>query len=146
MRTGPAEFGLVVEGPIVFLLYKFGAIPWSDAPYSWHMTAKTGQQTLPSDIPEGMGALLTKILVDASDGIIRGIRAIGLGTEFSRQLHAAIIDQSVQAFDQDRYDAALHDVYQRYQTSDALLARAIARYRTGDPDPSSGKVPRGTPR
>jgi hypothetical protein len=35
VRLGQAEFGFVVEGPIIFFLYRFGEHnPWSDAPYS----------------------------------------------------------------------------------------------------------------
>ncbi len=34
---GKAEFGLLIYGLVIFLLYRFGeAIAWSDAPYSWH--------------------------------------------------------------------------------------------------------------
>ena len=37
VRQGQAEFGLLIYGLVIFLLYRFGeAIGWSDAPYSWH--------------------------------------------------------------------------------------------------------------
>src|SRR3954468_17357599 len=38
-RTGEAEFALHVVPPLLVLRYRFGsgAIPWSDAPYSYHL-------------------------------------------------------------------------------------------------------------
>lgn len=144
-KTGMAEFALVVEQDIIFLLYQLSPIPWSDAPYSWHMVP-ADQRTLPADVPQGKGALLTVMLIDATTGIIKAIRAVGLGTNFTNTLHAAIRDQAARSFDQPRYDEQLNRTYARYPTTDLLLSRAVARYRVGEQEPPAGHVARGRPR
>lgn len=145
IKAGAAEFALVVEQGIIFLLYQFSPMPWSDAPYTWHMVPAE-QRTLPADVPAGQGALLTTMLIDAGTGIIQAIRAIGLGTDFSNTLHAAIREQAARPFDQARYDDQLNRTYARYATTELLLSRAQVRYRAGDPEPPAGRVSRGKPR
>ena len=143
VKQAAPEFGLVVMPPVLLLLYRFSPIPWSDAPYSWHMVP-ADQRTLPMEtIPESQGALLTTMLIDASTGIIRAIRGIGLGTAFSQALHDAIRMQSAAPFDQHLYDAALHNIYMHYQTSDALLTQAVARWKLGQDEPGRPRVQRG---
>ena len=36
LQNGTVELGLYVDGPIIFLLFRFGSEEWNDAPYSWH--------------------------------------------------------------------------------------------------------------
>jgi hypothetical protein len=142
VKTGPAEFALVTEGILIVLLYHFAPIPWSDAPYSWHMTP-ADQRALPADVPDGSGALLTIILTDAATGIVKAIRAVGLSTDFTNKLHAAIRAQAARPFDQTAYDDQLNRVYARYPKTELLLSKAIARYTAGTPEPPSGRTPRG---
>lgn len=47
----------------------------------------------PVEILKGQGALMQIVLIDASTGIVKAIRALGLETEFSRALNAAIAAQ-----------------------------------------------------
>ena len=36
VETGRMEFSLFVQGSVIFFLYNFGTIGWSDAPFSSH--------------------------------------------------------------------------------------------------------------
>lgn len=76
IRRGTCEFALYVEGPVIDLLYRFGqAIPWSDAPYSWHL-APVRERTLPELEPTlETRAVLSVVLVEARTDIVRALRA-----------------------------------------------------------------------
>lgn len=125
--NGPLRLGLVVDPPVLILVYQFGeVIPWSDAPYTWHMVPAAEQQPLPDEIPDGTGALLSIILVESTTGIIKAIRGISLATVFSRRLHQAIREQAAAPFDQAAYDRKLAALY-RNHSSKQLFSRAIAQ-------------------
>lgn len=143
-RDGPADFALVVDGPVIALLWRFGGTPWSDAPYSWHMVPADQRVAPPAgDLPEGKGALLTTMLIGADDGVIRVIRTIGLGTAFSNRLHAAIRAQAADAaWDQAGYDERLDQLYASYPSTELMLSAAVARW----PEPSTQRTPRGRAR
>jgi hypothetical protein len=132
IRTGPCEFALAVEGDLLFLLYHFGkAVPWSDAPYSWHLVPAE-QRTLPepTEAVEPHDTLQI-ILVDALTGIVRGLRMVSFSQAFSIVLRTAIREQAAQPWPGGaEYDRQLAEVYRRYDT-DALLARARSRTEGG---------------
>ena len=132
IRQGQAEFALVVEPPLIVLLYRFGrAIPWSDAPYSWHLVPEA-EQTLP-DTTDAIEphALLQVILVDASTGLVQGLRAVSFSPAFTAALHSAIAEQAGQPWDAGAYNAALASLYGRYPSSTELLGQARSRTRGG---------------
>ena len=136
IRSGPCEFALTVEGDVLFLLYRFGeppreAVPWSDAPYSWHLVP-ADQRTLPE--PAGMPEphdTMQIILVDALTGIVRALRMVSFSPAFTVALRSAIRDQASRPWPGDAaYDRQLRAIYDRYD-SRALVARAVARTRGG---------------
>jgi hypothetical protein len=61
IRTGRPHFSLFKEGNILFLLFKFGNNPWSDAPYHFSQLPEN-MRSQPEDISEGMGIALSVIL------------------------------------------------------------------------------------
>ncbi len=136
IRRGPCEFALAVEGDVLFFLYRFGegrreAVPWSDAPYSWHLVP-ADQRSLPEPhgLPEGRDTLQV-ILVDALTGIIRALRMVSFSPAFSTALRLAIRDQALRPWPGGaEYDRQLTAIYDRYD-SQALLARAVAKTKGG---------------
>ena len=70
VRHGPADFGLLVDGDIIFFLYRFReSIPWSEATCSWHLI-RENHKIIPK--PEkNIRALLSVVLIDANTGIIQ---------------------------------------------------------------------------
>lgn len=146
ITQGSAEFALFVQGDMMLFLYRFGdAVPWSDAPYSWHLVPSE-QRTLPSEISAAEGVLLSIVLVEATTGIVKGIRVVSFSPEFSSSLHQAmppraacplgIALQALRPFPPD-YDEQLTAIYQRYQKSELLSTKAIAR--TSTPSSRSNK-------
>ena len=128
VRGEVADFAVVAEPPLLFLLYCFGrVIPWSDAPYSWHLVPEY-QRSLPDVGGPETRALLQIILVDATTGLVRALRAVTFSPAFTRALHDAIRAQASAPWPgQAGYETALAAVYQRDKTSADLLKRAIAQ-------------------
>ena len=121
----PCQLGAVVQDGILFFVYQFGRDPWSDAPYSWHMVnaVRPEEATIPPPLQEQERSLLQVVLVEATTGIIAGLRTVSLSINLSRYLHQAITKQIAQPFDQAVHDQALARVYAT-TTSEQLARRA----------------------
>src|SRR5947209_19360720 len=72
VKQGAAEFALSVVGDILFLVFRFGPQPWSDAPYTWWMVP-ADQRTPPPELAGEERVLLNVLLIDAGTGIIRAV-------------------------------------------------------------------------
>jgi hypothetical protein len=126
IRNGSCTFSFAVTGDIIWFFYEFGkACPWSDNSYSIHLVP-SDERTIPPELAENEQAILTIILVSSEDGIIKALRQIKLGHDFSVALHTAIREQASQSFNQIKYDAQIAEVYRKYPTTKILLQRAQA--------------------
>ncbi len=131
VKTGEAQFGLVVKDDVILLVFKFGAIPWSDASYTWHRVPEN-ERTLPSeDLGAEERAQVTTFMVNADTGILLAIRQTSFSHDFTVKLHQAIREQSAKTFDQVLFDRQLRKLYSQYQSKD-LLKLAVARCKGGD--------------
>lgn len=121
-RQGLASFAFYADQNLLVLLYAFGdGLPWSDAPFSWHLVP-AAERVLPPETRGEERALLTVVLVDATTGIIRALRVVTLSATFTRLLHDAIREQAARPWPGDAaYDAELATLYQRYPSAAALL-------------------------
>lgn len=132
VRSGEAEFALVLYRTVIFFLYRFGeAIRWSDAPYNWHRVPAK-QRVIPQLPLPASRALLTVILVDAGSNIVRALRTIAFSPEFSRALHAAIAEQAASDWSAESYDRDVHHAYDRWPCGESMLAAAVARTKGGE--------------
>jgi len=116
IRKGEYNFEVCEFSGVMFFLSKFGSLRWTDAPYSPHLSPGVTFQT----VTEGMGYGLSVFLVDAATGILRGLRLIGLPTEFSLQLKATIERYLQQPFDANSYHSAIDGVYAKYSTDEMV--------------------------
>lgn len=117
IREGPAQFGMFTKENVIFILAKFGTMPWMDAPF--HVGLAKGLTHL-QDIEEGQGYGCTIIFVDSNTGIIKALRYVGLSTEYSKRLKDNIEEQMNEAFDKALYDAKLADIMRAYTTKDMV--------------------------
>jgi hypothetical protein len=133
IRKGPCEFGLLVHGPVIFFLYRFGtSIPWSDTPYSWWLMPEHDQSIVPAAGTLETRALLQVILVEQETAIVRGLRAVSLSPEFTQALHEAITKQSEGEWPgRDEYDKVLNSCYLRWPSGEDMLTEAKVRTRGG---------------
>lgn len=140
VKSGRVEVALLElpEAPdALWLLYSLEGpggrgIPWSDAPYSWHLVPEDRRAT-PGMLTEApQRALLQIILCDASTAIVQALRVVTLSPEMSGALHDAILQQSVRPWPgRSAYDRQLEVAYRRYPTTEAMLAAAAYRCEGG---------------
>src|SRR5581483_8207098 len=121
VKRGAGTLGLYVNGDVIQLVFKLEGqrvnegITWSDAPYNRHMEREPrAVPPAPETFEEGQGAPLNIILLRAEDHVVQAIRVVGLSTDFTRKLHAAIIEQSKKPFDQVLYDRKLRMIQAMY--------------------------------
>ena len=129
LRSGEAEFALVVEDPLILIGSRFGdAIPWSLAPYNWHFTPREAQILPPlAKSPGEERIALAVVLVDAADKTIRARRCVTLSLDFTRALNEAIREQAQLPFDPRAQTRAMADLHNRGLTARSVVARASCR-------------------
>ena len=119
VTRGSFEIGFYERGCIIFMLFKFGGWQWMDAPYTVHLS----QPFTFEELQPGTGYGLSIFLVDAATGILRGMRYVGLSTDFSRKFKYVVERQKANPFDQAAYIAEIQQFFQNYTTED-LVKRA----------------------
>lgn len=133
-RHGKVELAVYVEQPAVFVLLQVGMLPWCDAPFSWHLVREAHRPTFEAK-PEGVlhtseRELLTLILIDARNSIVRAVRVVSMPQPVSEAIRAAMRAQATAPWDEHAYDAALARITSTHETP-ALLAKARARGLAG---------------
>lgn len=119
IRTGKIELGFCEKDGIIFFLSKFAELNWMDAPYTVHLS----QPFEFMEISENIGFAFTIILVDASTGLVKVIRHIGMSHRLSVELKAASLRQKQMPFKKKLYDQKVKQIYKNYTTND-LIKRA----------------------
>lgn len=84
----PFEIRYLVKDGVLVMLTKAGSLNWTDAPYTPWLSSNFGQLPYP-DSPSS-GYALTFIMVDAATNVIKSLRLIGLGHNFSVNLYREI--------------------------------------------------------
>lgn len=119
VTRGCFEIGFFEYNNIIFMLFRFGCLYWMDAPYTVHLSAPfTFYEPKP-----GTGYGLSVFLIDAATGIIKGMRYVGLSTEFSNKFRNAVELQRQLPFKSSDYFASINHINQNYSTRD-LVKRA----------------------
>ena len=138
VSRGQAEFGMIVEPPVLVLAYRFGqSIPWHDVPYSWHLQPMDWRVVPPQHHSPEARALLWISLIGAEDGIIHAQRGMTLYSWF----HPYVARRDPRrrrrmAFDADDCTLAIARVFLNPATVDRL-ALAVARTK-----PARNDLPR----
>lgn len=122
---------LLVEGPVVLLLWRAAGWPWSEAPYSWHAQG-LAPWTVPDTADPGPPGRVPFdcLLVDAATG--QGVAAVRHAVPWAplvRALHTAIAAQARGPRDPAAYDATLARLLA--ESSSALAARAPVQVECG---------------
>ncbi|HTY24017.1 MAG TPA: hypothetical protein VMC85_12855 [Desulfomonilaceae bacterium] len=118
IQRGEALFGLYISGPVIFLLHRFGKMPWNDAPYSWWLVAQEFRKI--PEISDELHALLRVVMVDTATGLVVALRGLTFSAEFTRYLHEAIVNQSKQPCSLSQHDLIVREVYLTLSTHDLV--------------------------
>lgn len=127
IREGDIRIGFLEKDGIIFMLFKFQNLPWIDAPFSVHLA----QAEEPVEVKEGTGYGLQIFLVDANTGILKVMRLIGLGTEWSRRFREVAMRQREVDFDARMYDTKIQNIYRSFSSkelAEMVLPKDLYRY------------------
>lgn len=132
-RHGKIELAVYIEQPAIFLLMQAGMLPWCDMPYSWHLVPDAHKPAFRVDEQDKLGLvgssgseLLTIILADSRNTVVRAIRAVTMPQHVSATIRAEMARQAATPWDARAYDFALAKITSGLETS-AMLERAKAR-------------------
>lgn len=113
VREGQIRFRMFVMDEIIFILSKFGTMPWMDSPY--HVALSKNLTSL-GEIEEGEGYSCNIILVDSSKGKIEAMRLISFNSRYSRELKKNIESQQHREFNEVDYNIRLSNILNNYTT------------------------------
>jgi hypothetical protein len=120
-RSQPVEFALYVQQPVLFLLFRIVDVcEWSDVAYNVHLLSEV---VVPTN-PPGDRARVQLTLVDASNGIVRAKRVVGMGPSMTQAMRHTLEEQTALPFSRFDYEALVQQAYARYPDSDAMLKDA----------------------
>ena len=119
IRRLGVELAWVERPPVLMLLYSFAGIGWAGTPYNPHLVPQADRPGL-SLRPE-----LQVALVDASNGLVVGLRDLALPSAFMEALSAAVNRQAAQRWDPATFDRTEKEL-RRTPAAD-LLGEAVTR-------------------
>lgn len=131
-RRKELELALYVKQPMILLLTRPQGGAWSDSPYFYHRVP-ADQRGLPprvEELSEDQTAPIQLILIEATNGLILGLRRVHPPREFMTTLHDAIREQAEHHPSLMAFDGLLLHLFQRYDSA-ALAERAVARCKVG---------------
>ena len=100
IQKGPLQMKKILLNNIIFLTFKFGDLPWMDAPYTPHLSKNIQLLDLNN---EKMGLSMIVYLIDSKSGEIKVMRLIGMHHKFSLSLLKDIEEIRHKDFDQFKY-------------------------------------------
>ena len=123
MKEGsPFEIAVTRKGGVLWVLSKCGNLSWTDAPFHPALSPKWRELVSPN---EDSGTALTLIMSDASTQLVKSLRLIGLGHNFSVKLLSCIKELAEEQFDQTQYNASVNKTMAAYTTKQLLSMRAF---------------------
>ena len=126
MKAGKGfEIRFVTLGGIIWVMSKCGDLDWADAPYNPRLVG-----ALPEE-PEGKeGTALTLVMVDSRSGVVKSVRLIGLGSDFSRALLKEATEVRSKAMTVMDANRSINNTMMRYDTKSLVrMAPSYARFK-----------------
>jgi len=125
---GEAEFALAVEGPLVLLCYRFGAVfPWAYVAYSVQHMPTGDRAPSPAGPPPTERAVLSILLVESEGVQTLATRVVTLSMDLTLALHETIRAQGRRLLAPGTQERAAERMLRQGIAGDGLLTRAIAR-------------------
>ena len=104
-------FGLFEIERTLFILAKFGRLPWQASYYNWRINAPVLRPDPWHDLGRLKNGIAVSVcLVNASNGIVEALRSVTLSHEFSRAFLEKVSDQTKRPFDPWRHAEIVDEV------------------------------------
>lgn len=127
VRSGLSRFALAVTGPVLWLAFAFGDLPWNTATFNIHLVPEAEREAPPAPTRIQQRALLHVVLVDAATGLVQALRVLALSGTFTNALHKAIQGQLDQGWaGLDAFDIERAEIASAYRNRDIAKMLAVA--------------------
>jgi hypothetical protein len=137
-EKGRVEFGLWIDLPELWVISRFHSraddrvMMSFDCTYQWHRVNEAERTEPPAweETSPNLRALLSIVLVEACNGVIKALRVCSYSPEFTRAFHKAIADQIAMPYDQVEHERAVAAIVGQF-TTDQLWAKCQYRCEGG---------------
>lgn len=116
IKNGKMKIGLLEKNGVMFVLVKFGSLPWFDMPYSPHLS----NNFIFQDLNDNQGFAINIILVNGMNGKIECLRLIGAPNKWSDDFKELTLEHKNKPFSKSEFENNLRDVYNNYSTATLL--------------------------
>lgn len=131
--SGPARFALVSKYGLIFLLFKFGDMPWQDAPYSYWLVPEEIRPDPEGDLNKpGNRLFLSCFFINAATGVLEEMRAMTLSPSFTTQLLQRVKEQAQKPVTIEEQSLSVSRINSQYHTPKAMVKDALVQCRGGD--------------
>ncbi len=111
-RFNPVRAGVLVEGPVILLLFDYGSGNILDCPFDANAIRRESL-ALPSIENENQRLLVESHIIDTASGILHGLRAFTLAPETTREFLCAVQDQIAAGPNPVGFDLELRRIYSK---------------------------------
>lgn len=115
MKEGLKQYRAFVTSNIIFILTKFGNLPWHDSPYSVHLAKKPVEL---QEVEEGQGYACTNMLVDTRTGKIELLNLVSFSHMFSQDLKELVDKQKEMRFNETQFAMDMQIAMSKYSAEE----------------------------
>lgn len=117
-KSGDAKLAVTSMRNTLFVLSKFGELPWMDTPYSTHLSP--APKSFP-ELSEGQGYAIDAFLVDVDSNVLKEHRLLHLDTPSSLGLKKLVYEEQARVdFSIETYDRTVAEIYAGYSVKQLL--------------------------
>ena len=120
-QQGELKFALAEDNNILFLLNKFGSIPWGSSNQNYSLNTSVYQL-------DDNANIMSLLLFDSSNGKLVAMRNIGLHWHFVKALNDGIRKQLSTPYSIEEFSRLVKSTYRKYPTDLDLLKDAYYFY------------------
>lgn len=125
IRTGETQIKLLTKNNVPFMFYKFGDLDWFESPI--YIDEEQLENILDmKDDTVGYGMYI--ILADPVTGIIHGLRAVGIGHQFSKEYNSMLLRAPM--LTKEEYINTVHKIQNTYRVKE-LVKMSNVSYKFG---------------
>jgi hypothetical protein len=126
------KFALVYKYNTIFLVFKFGNMPWQDAPYNYSLDR--GDRHDPQEHLNGPGnrLFMNCYLINAATGILEEIHVMTLSPDFTRRFLECVQEQAENPTTHEEHARRVARIYGQYRTPKVMVKDALIQCLGGD--------------
>jgi hypothetical protein len=131
--SGPARFALVSKYGLIFLHFKFGDMPWQNAPYSYWLVPEEIRPDPEADLNKpGNRLFLNCFFINAATGILEEMRVMTFSPQFTTQLLQCVKEQAQRTLTIEEQSLSVALINSQYPTPKAMVSDALVQCWGGD--------------